>query len=107
MFGIAAVNIISRSTLVGLSIELRLIRILYNSNLEDTLKEFKLFTLPGVKTRNIFMQNEKLVALRTTATYIVGTAKVTLFFLIVYRIVRGTRVLNDYTGLSWDLTQSV
>ena len=63
-----------------LSIELRLIRIIYNSNLEDTLKEFKLFTLPGVKTRNIFMQNKKQVALRTTATYILGTAKGTLLF---------------------------
>ena len=54
---------------------------MYNSQLEDIFIEFKLFTSTGVRTRNIFMWNKKIVVLRTTAHYIVYTIKGILLFL--------------------------
>ena len=63
------------------SVELRLMIIVYNSQLEDTLKEFTLFTLPRVLTRNIFIQNKKIVVLRTNEPSIGCTIKGIYFFL--------------------------
>ena len=57
--------------------------IAYNSQLEDTLEEFKLFTLPRVWNQNLFTRNKKIVVLHTTAPFIGCTVKETLFFLTI------------------------
>ena len=56
---------------------------MYNSQLKDTLKEFKLFTSTGVRTQNPFVWNNKIVVLRTTAPSIGCTIKGIIFFLII------------------------
>ena len=61
-------------------LELSILIIYYNSQLEDTLKEFKLFTSPGVRTRNLFIRNKKRIVLRATVPSICCTDKGTLFF---------------------------
>ena len=55
--------------------------ILYNDQLNNTLKEFRLFTLPGVRTQKLFMLNNKRVTLSTTAPSIGCTSKGKRFFL--------------------------
>ena len=67
-------------------LELSILIIYYNSQLEDTLKEFKLFTSPGVRTQNLFMNNRKIVLLRMTAPSIGCTITGTLCFLTIYFI---------------------
>ena len=53
----------------------------YNSHFKDTLKKTKLFTSPGVKTRNLFMWNKKIEIQRTFAPSVGCTIKGIIFFL--------------------------
>ena len=58
------------------------------------LKEYKLFTSPGILTQNLFMWNKKRVVLRTTAPSIGCTVKGILFFL---------RIICDYKFVYVDM----
>ena len=54
---------------------------MHNSQLEDTLKEFNLFTSRGIRTWNLLMWNKKRVVLRMTAPSIGCTVKGIILFL--------------------------
>ena len=54
---------------------------IYNSQLEDNLKSFRIFTSPGVRSRNIFMWNKKIVFLHTTVPSIGCTGNGVLLLL--------------------------
>ena len=74
-----------------LSIEIQLNIIVYNSQLEYTLKSFKLFTSPGVLIWNLFMNNNKTVVFHTTKLCFINCNLINIFL-----VVSKVKYFNDY-----------